>query len=76
MQAVHVLVEVELETPGRLAEELGEYLRKHDCMRAHEPYGLEADAFIQTTALLVGNDLQPGAKTRRRASRVLYRRQQ
>jgi len=61
VQVVRVLVEVQLETFGRLAEELGEYLRKHDYLYSHEPYGSEADAFIRATALLVGKAPQSGA---------------
>jgi hypothetical protein len=61
VQAVRVLVEVQLETLGCLAEELSEYLRKHDYMFAHEPYRSEADAFIRATALLVGKAPQSGA---------------
>jgi hypothetical protein len=53
-QVVRFLVEVELETLGRLAGELGEYLRKHDYLFSHEPYGSEADACIRATKVLVG----------------------
>jgi hypothetical protein len=60
-QAARVLVEVQLETLGRLTAELSEYLRKHDYRFAHEPYGAEADAFIRATALLVGQDARTGA---------------
>jgi hypothetical protein len=60
--AVHLLIEVQLETLGRLAEELGEYLRKHDYRRAHEPSGSEADAFIRATALLVGRNPRTGTR--------------
>jgi hypothetical protein len=60
-QAARVLVEVQLDTLGRLAAELSEYLRKHDYRSAHEPSGAEADAFIRATALLVGQDARTGA---------------
>jgi Family of unknown function (DUF6062) len=60
-QAARVLVEVQLETLGRLAAELSEYLRKHDYRFAHEPYGAEADVLIRATALLVGQDARTGA---------------
>jgi hypothetical protein len=53
-QAVRTLIEVQLETLGRLAEELGEYLRKHDYLCSHEPYGSEVDACIRATHVLVG----------------------
>jgi hypothetical protein len=59
-QAVHVLIDVQLETLGGLAAELGEYLRKHDYLYSHEPYGSEADAFIRATELLAGKHLRSG----------------
>jgi hypothetical protein len=59
-QAVGVLVEVQLETLGRLAGELSEYLRKHDYRFAREPSGPETDVFIRATALLVGQDARIG----------------
>ena len=61
-QAARVLVEVQLETLGRMAAELSEYLRKHDYRFAHEPSGSEADVFIRATALLVSQDARTGAR--------------
>jgi len=49
-----LLVEVQRQKMGHLLAELAEYLRKHDYRYAHEPYGLEADAWIRAIALFTG----------------------